>query len=55
MSKMLGKQHDRQCDCNTVHVSGHSEKCNRRYGNKRQRAREKRRWIKEVWNLIKER
>lgn len=42
--KMLGKVHGPQCDCNCKFVSGASEKCNKKYGNSRQRAREKREW-----------
>lgn len=42
MAKMLGKIHARLCDCNIEqYVSGKSEKCNHRYGVKRQRSREK--------------
>lgn len=44
-AKMIGKIHMRWCDCNIEqYVSGASEKCNHRYGVKRQRAREKREW-----------
>jgi len=40
--RMLGRKHGPQCDCNIEqYVSGKSEKCNHRYGVKRQRAREK--------------
>ena len=40
--KMMGKIHGPQCDCNIEqYVSGAEEKCNHRYGVKRQRAREK--------------
>lgn len=42
-SRMLGKLHSPNCDCNIEkYVSGASEKCNHRYGVKRQRTREKR-------------
>lgn len=43
-SKMMGKKgHGNYCDCNIEqYVSGKSEKCNYRYGVKRQRAKEKR-------------
>lgn len=45
--KMLGKIHEGNCDCNIEHiVSGSNEKCNHRYGVKRQRAKEKRVWKK---------
>ena len=47
--RLLGKIHGPQCDCNIEqHVSGANEKCNHRYGVKRQRAREKRVWKKET-------
>lgn len=47
--KMLGKKHGPQCDCNIEkYVSGKSEKCNHRYGVKRQRAKEKREMKKLV-------
>lgn len=40
--KMLGNIHEPHCDCNIEqHVSGASEKCNKRYGVKRSRSREK--------------
>lgn len=40
--KMLGRIHGPQCDCNIEqYVSGKGEKCNHRYGVKRQRGREK--------------
>lgn len=46
--KLMGRIHDRQCDCNIEQfVSGVGEKCNHRYGVKRQRAREKKNWKKE--------
>ena len=46
--KMLGRIHAGQCDCNIEQfVSGAGEKCNHRYGVKRQRSREKRRLRKE--------
>ena len=49
--RMLGKKHDRCCDCNIEqYVSGKSEKCNYRYGVSRARAREKREWRKELTN-----
>lgn len=45
MAKMLGKIHEPMCDCNIEqYVSGKGEKCNHRYGVKRQRAKEKRSW-----------
>ena len=44
-AKMYGKIHENHCDCNTEeYVSGVSEKCNYRYGNKRNRAKEKQIW-----------
>lgn len=47
--KMLGKKHEPQCDCNIEeYVSGAFEKCNHRYGNKRQRAQEKREVLREI-------
>lgn len=47
--KMLGKVHEPNCDCNIEWaVSGKGEKCNYRYGNKRQRAKEKRGWKKDI-------
>lgn len=47
--RMMGKIHARQCDCNIEqHVSGKDQKCNRRYGVKRQRIREKREWKNEA-------
>lgn len=40
---MIGRLHRPNCDCNIEQfVSGRDEKCNHRYGVKRQRAREKR-------------
>lgn len=42
--KMMGDIHERYCDCNCIYVSGVSEKCNRKHGVKRQRAKEKRNW-----------
>ena len=43
MARMLGRIHEPNCDCNIEWaVSGAGEKCNHRYGNKRQRAAEKR-------------
>lgn len=43
MARMLGRIHEPHCDCNIEHiVSGAWDKCNHRYGNKRQRAAEKR-------------
>ncbi|CAH1193895.1 Hypothetical protein ROUS_66 [Brevibacterium phage Rousseau] len=43
MSRMLGRTHEPHCDCNIEWaVSGAGEKRNHRYGNKRQRAAEKR-------------
>lgn len=48
MARMLGKIHAKQCECNIEEfVSGKGEKCNHRYGVKRQRAREKREWKHE--------
>ena len=45
MAKMLGRIHEPHCDCNIEWaVSGAGEKCNHRYGVKRQRAKEKREW-----------
>lgn len=47
-TRLMGRIHDRQCDCNIEqHVSGAGEKCNHRYGVKRQRAREKREWSRD--------
>lgn len=47
--KMLGRIHGPHCDCNIEqYVSGAGEKCNHRYGVKRQRAREKREWKREL-------
>jgi hypothetical protein len=49
MTKLMGKFHDRQCDCNIEqYVSGAGEKCNHRYGVKRQRSREKGETRREV-------
>lgn len=49
MARMMGRIHDPQCDCNIEqYVSGADEKCNRRYGVKRQRAREKKTWETEA-------
>lgn len=49
MARMLGRVHDPNCDCNIEHIiSGASEKCNHRYGNKRQRSREKWEWTREL-------
>ena len=46
--RMLGKKHDKQCDCNIKkHISGLEQKCNRHYGVKRARSREKRAWKHE--------
>lgn len=43
MARMMGRIHERWCDCNIEqYVSGAEEKCNHRYGVKRQRAIEKR-------------
>ena len=40
--------HEKHCDCNIEWaVSGTWEKCNYRYGNKRARAKEKRKWKRE--------
>jgi len=48
MAKLMGRIHSRNCDCNIEqYVSGVGEKCNHRYGVKRQRSREKRQWKKE--------
>lgn len=47
MAKMMGKMHDRQCDCGSPYVSGAGEKCNRRYGNSRQRSREAENWARD--------
>ena len=48
-ARMMGKIHRRYCDCNIEeYVSGRGEKCNHRYGVKRQRAREKREWTKDA-------
>lgn len=48
-TRMMGKIHRRYCDCNIEqYVSGVDEKCNHRYGVKRQRVREKRVWKREV-------
>lgn len=48
-TRMLGKLHGPNCDCNIEqHVSGASEKCNHRYGVKRQRTREKRELQKQI-------
>lgn len=45
MAKMMGRIHNRNCDCNIEqYVSGAREKCNHRYGVKRQRSREKAQW-----------
>lgn len=50
-SRMMGSIHEPNCDCNIEqHVSGKSEKCNYRYGVKRQRAREKATLRKEILN-----
>lgn len=47
--KMLGRKHGPQCDCNIEqYVSGKGEKCNHRYGVKRQRSIEKRETTHEI-------
>lgn len=49
--RMLGRKHEPNCDCNIEqHVSGKNEKCNHRYGVKRQRAIEKRMLKRELTN-----
>ena len=46
---MMGRIHNRQCDCNIEQfVSGSDQKCNHRYGVKRQRSREKNLWKKDL-------
>lgn len=48
MTKLMGRIHGPNCDCNIEqYVSGSDEKCNHRYGVKRQRAREKREWRRD--------
>ena len=50
IKKMMGKIHRRQCDCNIEeYVTGKDEKCNHRYGVKRQRLKEKREWKRDVF------
>lgn len=50
--RLMGRIHNRQCDCNIEQfVSGVGEKCNHRYGVKRQRAREKKIWKRDNGNL----
>ena len=45
----MGRKHDRWCDCHAEkHVSGKDEKCNYRYGVKRQRAKERQQLKKEL-------
>lgn len=52
MARMMGNIHDHHCDCNIEqYVSGTGEKCNHRYGVKRQRSKEKREWRKDVQSL----
>ncbi len=47
--RMYGKIHGPNCDCNIEeHVSGAKEKCNKRYGTKRQRTIEKMKLKKEL-------
>lgn len=47
--KMMGRKHEPQCDCNIEqYVSGAREKCNHRYGVKRQRTIEKREVDREI-------
>lgn len=51
--RMYGKIHGPQCDCNIEqHVSGATEKCNKRYGVKRQRSIEKVKLKKEVRSIV---
>lgn len=53
MAKMMGRIHERWCDCNIEQfVSGAGEKCNRRYGVKRQRSIEKRELAEQVRSEI---
>lgn len=42
--KMLGRIHSSYCDCNSKYVTAQDEKCNKKYGTKRQRSKEKRSW-----------
>lgn len=47
--RMLGRKHRQYCDCNIEQfISGADEKCNHRYGVKRARAQEKRRWRRTI-------
>ena len=49
MARMIGRIHDRNCDCNIEqYVSGTGEKCNHRYGTKRRRQRERSEWTRET-------